>query len=173
MHIPTGAAIMLSVMLYAPSASYFAWLLTTLYVPAIYGSSATAYSALAARRETELVLMSEELLDVELRERVKKVRKNSVQRRLRDLVRTMHVWRAAVMMVEALKSATEQTQTAQWCYRSLTDASFALEDLASDVNGQADQMRVMVSANEILSAQAQELQLSTLSLKEEVASHTS
>ena len=72
--------------------------------------SATAYSALAARRETELVLMSEELLDVELRERVKKVRKNSVQRRLRDLVRTMQAWRRAVVMVEADKFAAEQAQ---------------------------------------------------------------
>ena len=111
--------------------------------------------------------MSEELLDVELRERVKKVRKNSVQRRLRDLVRTMQAWRRAVVMVEADKFAAEQAQTAQFNATTLTETRAALEELESDNNDQAEKMKSLTTANEALSAQVHALQLSIPSMKEE------
>ena len=68
---------------------------------------ATGHAATAARREGDLVVLSEEMSEIELRAKVHRVRANGVQSRLRTLLRAVHRWQTAAVMVGAKAASAD------------------------------------------------------------------
>ena len=94
-------------------------------------SNAAFHSAASARRDAEVTLLSDEMLDVELRSKCNKVSRNSYHRRLRDLVRCVHTWRCAALMVGAAQAADEHEHANRWATLVLKDAAEVLDEAAA------------------------------------------
>ena len=132
---------------------------------------ATGHAATAARREGDLVVLSEEMSEIELRAKVHRVRANGVQSRLRTLLRSLHTWRTAAVMVVASAASTDHDHAARWVRGALVDTSGALEEVASTVGGQVEAMHAMELVHNVLSSQAESLQLATASIAVEAEVH--
>lgn len=133
--------------------------------------TAASHSAASARRNAEVKLLTDEMLEIELRARCSRVRRNAAQSRLRELLRSLHSWRYAVALATTYQSARELAYTNAWTSHALHHASVALVDVHMSVGNAMGELYSLEEAHGLLTTQAASQRLETASLAKEAEVH--
>ena len=130
-------------------------------------AGAAGHAMAAVRADTETAILGDELVEIELRQKVHNVRRNAVQRRLRDWAWVLLTWRRAVVSMGADGFAAGVRRAEA----TLAECRAELEETSARASAQATTIATFEAQNGKLAHQAATLQLEAASLLQEAEVH--